>query len=141
MKFNEKLIQLRKRKGLTQQELAQEIGVSRKSIQYYEEGDRLPRRKVINRMCEVFNVSPEFILSEDERFIVAATEADGTRGRITAEQVVENVGALFAGGELSEEDKDAVMKAIQDLYWDAKNINKKYTPKKYLHAKKNDDNN
>ena len=34
--------------------------------------------------------------------------------------------------ELSENDKDAVMRALQDAYWMAKERNKeKYTPKKY----------
>lgn len=40
---------------------------------------------------------------------------------------------MFAGGELSEGDKDAVMLALQKAYWDCKEDNKKYTPKKYLH--------
>ena len=39
---------------------------------------------------------------------------------------------LFAGGTLSEQDKDAVMKALQDIYWESKARNvEKYTPKKY----------
>ena len=46
-------------------------------------------------------------------------------------QLVEEMGGLFAGGELSEDDIDGVMKAMQDLYWKAKEDNKKYTPQKY----------
>ena len=38
---------------------------------------------------------------------------------------------MFAGGELSEQDKDAVMLALQKAYWACKEDNKKYTPKKY----------
>lgn len=39
---------------------------------------------------------------------------------------------LFAGGTLSDQDKDAVMKALQDIYWESKARNvEKYTPKKY----------
>ena len=38
---------------------------------------------------------------------------------------------LFAGGELSEEDRDGVMQAMMDIYWKTKQENKKYTPKKY----------
>ena len=46
--------------------------------------------------------------------------------------MVAGVSALFAGGELSENDKDAVMRALQDAYWMAKERNKeKYTPQKY----------
>lgn len=40
--------------------------------------------------------------------------------------------ALYAGGDLSDEDKDAVMKALQEIYWQSKARNvEKYTPKKY----------
>lgn len=38
---------------------------------------------------------------------------------------------MFAGGELSDADKDAVMIALQKAYFDCKEDNKKYTPKKY----------
>ena len=58
-----------------------------------------------------------------------ATKARGMRD---AEELVAGVSALFAGGELSENDKDAVMRALQDAYWMAKERNiAKYTPKKY----------
>ena len=51
---------------------------------------------------------------------------------VCREELVAGVSALFAGGELSENDKDAVMRALQDAYWMAKERNKeKYTPKKY----------
>ena len=39
---------------------------------------------------------------------------------------------MFAGGELSDEDKTALMDEIQMLYLDSKMRAKKYTPKKYL---------
>ena len=39
---------------------------------------------------------------------------------------------LFAGGEMAEEDMDALMLAVQQAYVDAKRKNRKYTPKKYL---------
>ena len=56
----------------------------------------------------------------------------GYKGAKDAEELVAGVSALFAGGELSENDKDAVMSALQDAYWMAKERNKeKYTPKKY----------
>jgi len=45
---------------------------------------------------------------------------------------------LFAGGELNEEDKEKVFRAITEMYWKAKDNNKKYTPKKY---KKNSESN
>ena len=38
---------------------------------------------------------------------------------------------LFSGGELSQEDMDIMMKAIQDAYWIAKEKNQRFVPKKH----------
>lgn len=73
-----------------------------------------------------------FLLSEDEEFVLQAQQSYGYKGAKDAEELVADVSALFAGGELSENDKDAIMRALQDAYWMAKERNKeKYTPKKY----------
>ena len=39
---------------------------------------------------------------------------------------------MFAGGELTDDDKTAFMDEIQMLYLDSKKRAKKFTPKKYL---------
>ena len=50
--------------------------------------------------------------------------------------VLADVNALFAGGEMADEDLDVFMQAVQQAYWEVKKINKeKYTPKK--HRKEN----
>ena len=38
---------------------------------------------------------------------------------------------MFAGGALSEDAMDGVMKSIFEAYWEAREKNRKYTPKKY----------
>ena len=38
---------------------------------------------------------------------------------------------MFAGGELTDEDKLAFMHEIQSLYFDSKDRAKKFTPKKF----------
>ena len=73
-----------------------------------------------------------YLLAEDEEFVLQAQQTYGYKGAKDAEAVIADVSALFAGGQLSEQDKDAVMRALQDAYWMAKERNKeKYTPKKY----------
>ena len=56
----------------------------------------------------------------------------GSRGRQQAEQLVAELSGMFAGGELSDADKDAVMIALQKAYFDCKEDNKKFTPKSVL---------
>lgn len=54
--FAEKLKELRNTRGLTQQDLANAIGVSRSAIGNYENGDREPNFEVAETMADFFNV-------------------------------------------------------------------------------------
>ncbi|NLB80659.1 MAG: hypothetical protein GX800_03370 [Clostridiaceae bacterium] len=49
-------------------------------------------------------------------------------------ELVNGVCGMFAGGELPEEDIDAAMQIISEVYFAVKTENKKYTPKKYLYG-------
>ncbi len=115
MQFHEKLLSLRKRYSVSQTELADAVGVSRKSIQFYESGERYPRNGVLTKLAEFFNVSVEFLTSTDESY-------SDNNGAFSAANLVDEVAALFAGGSMSEEDKDLAMRVIQEAYWDSKGI-------------------
>jgi len=131
MAFNERLKEFRKQKGWSQQQLADELKVTKRTITNYEIGRSYPTKDVITRLEELFNVRIDLLMDGKEEFIAEAQERGGYRGKKGAAQLVKDVSAFFAGGELSESDKDAVMRALQEAYWDAKQENKKYTPKKY----------
>ena len=70
-------------------------------------------------------------MDDNAEFVIHASGKFGSRGQRQAEKLVKDVKALYAGGELNEEDMYAMMRAIQDAYWEAKKINRKYIPKKY----------
>ena len=132
MKFGEKVQTLRKEKHLTQAELAKAVGISTRAIQNYEINDAHPRKRdIYNKLAEIFDVDLNYLLTEDEEFISKAQEKYGRRGIKDAQELIEQVSGLFAGGEVTEETKDEVMQAIQNDYWLAKKENEKYTPKKY----------
>lgn len=133
MTFAEKFKKERVKKELTQQQVADSLGITRKMITLYEKGTSLPRtREAYKKIADFFGVDVNYLLTEDENFVVQATEKYGTRGKKQAQDLVDGISGLFAGGTLSEQDKDAVMKALQDIYWDSKARNvEKYTPKKY----------
>ena len=132
MKFNEKIKEGRLLKKYTQQNLADEIGVSARTIINYEQGVRVPRdRESYIKLAEALDLDLNYLLTEDDEFVVEAGIKYGARAAIQARNMVDKLGGLFVGGELSEDDMDAVMKSMQKFYWDAKEENKKYTPKKY----------
>lgn len=133
MTFGEKFKTQRKKNGWTQQEVAERLGVTRRMIVSYESDKALPRyRETYQKIAELFGIDVNYLLTEDREFVVEATEKYGRRGSVQAEEVIAGFSGLCAGGALSEEDKDAVMKALQDIYWESKARNvQKYTPRKY----------
>ena len=57
MNFSEHLLQLRKSKGLTQTDLALEIGVSCRAYQTYERGQRDPSLPTLIALADFYNLS------------------------------------------------------------------------------------
>lgn len=68
--------------------------------------------------------------------MLQAQQPHGYKGARQAEELVVLISALLVGGELSEPGKDAVMHALQNAYWMAKEQNtEKHTLKKYRENK------
>ena len=64
MEFNEKLQLLRRTKGISQEKLAEEIGVSRQVISKWEEGDEIPDMHGLMALSDWFNVSLDELLRD-----------------------------------------------------------------------------
>lgn len=56
---------LRKEKGMTQKQLADEMNISDKTVSKWERGQGLPDVSLLGRLAEIFNVDMEKILSGD----------------------------------------------------------------------------
>ena len=55
------LRRVRRLRGYTQQQLAQLVGVGSSTLGMYEQGRRNPKRETLHRLCEVLQVSPEYL--------------------------------------------------------------------------------
>lgn len=64
MELNERLIALRKSKGMTQETMAQALFVSRQTIYKWETGKAQPDLKKFTQICELFQVSADSLLSD-----------------------------------------------------------------------------
>jgi transcriptional regulator with XRE-family HTH domain len=65
--FGERLVTLRKAAGFTQQELAQELGVSRRMIAYYEGETQHPPTTILPRLAQALGVSADELLNGNGR--------------------------------------------------------------------------
>ena len=77
MEFNEKLQELRKQKGLTQEELAEKLYVSRTAISKWESGRGYPNIDSLRAIAKFYSVTVDELLSPDEVLTIA--EEDNKR--------------------------------------------------------------
>ena len=130
MKFAEKIRTLRVQQNKTQRETAEYCGISLRTYVSYEQDGRYPRNRAIyDKLSAFFGVDKNYLMTEAETFITQAAEQYGSSGKRQAEQLVAQLSGLFAGGELSDSDRDAVMIALQRAYFDCKKDNQKYAKK------------
>ena len=112
--------------GLSQTQLSKEVGVSARSVLAYERGEKKPRAATMAKLAKALKVSVKF-LNDDEcedpmadfdkdNYIQEARERYGSKGVRDVEKLLADNTALFAGGELSQEQKDAFFNAVMTAY-------------------------
>ena len=76
MKFNEKLVKLRKENLLSQEELAEKLGVTRQTISKWELEQTTPDMDKLSQIAKLFNVSVDELLNESDEPIKANQASD-----------------------------------------------------------------
>lgn len=96
-----KIKTLRKAKGLTQQELADAVGMSRAAIGGYETGRRNPRLPDLQKISDFFGVGLDYfgIATKDDIFDILARAKD-----------------VFASDGISKEEKENLYRELMRLY-------------------------
>ena len=124
--FEEKVLRARSELGLTQSELAEAVGVSLRTISDYEKGRKSPRQSTLLALAKALKVSTKFLSDPDcenplediekDGYIEEARERYGAAGAHDVDQLLEANKALFAGGDLSEDQKDVFFQAVMAAY-------------------------
>lgn len=96
-----KLKILRKGRKLTQEQLAEKLGVNRATISNYEIGRRLPNLNDLKRFAEFYGVGLDYfgVVSKDEMFDLLSRARD-----------------VFESDAISKEDKEEIYREIMKLY-------------------------
>lgn len=112
--LGDRLRTLRKKHGMTQQELADALGVSASTIGMYEQGRREPENSTLTAICRLFHVSSDYFLMGGPAPGDTAPNAelneviDEFRDRLLSQE-----GLMFDGVPMSDEDIAQVIRAIQ----------------------------
>ena len=70
MNFGEKLINYRKKAGLSQEALGEKLNVTRQTVSKWELGQTTPGMDDLSRMSEIFNVSVDELIKEEENQVM-----------------------------------------------------------------------
>lgn len=130
--FSKKLRELRKEKGFTQEELGRQSGISSRQIQKYESGTARPRMAQAERIAEVLETTIDNLLGKQGAAVAAFGAEYGAKAERDLIKQAEKLSAMFAGGDIPDEDMDAAFRIVLLAYAHAAEISReKYTPRKY----------
>ncbi|MCQ2740375.1 MAG: helix-turn-helix domain-containing protein [bacterium] len=103
--IGKKLRKLRKRKVMSQQELAEKVNITRSTISNYELGKRTPHLKDLQKFCKIFNVGLDYfeVKPKDE-----------------AENLLHRAKEVFESNDVSPQVKEQLYIDFMHLYLDMK---------------------
>lgn len=78
--FAVRLSEMLKKRGMTQKEFAEKVGVTETSMSRYTNGKRIPRATIITEMEKILGVSVGYLMSQETDFIemIISYTTDGT---------------------------------------------------------------
>ena len=128
--------------NMTQKDLADQVGTTVRTISSYEAAGSKPRGLNLRKLCTVLNVSEAYLLKdeiEDETYgleeapyIERARAIYGKKGATDVEQLLTQTRAMFAGGDVPEEDKELFFQAVAEAYFaNKKRASETFTRKDY----------
>ncbi|MCQ6275790.1 helix-turn-helix transcriptional regulator [Bacillus sp. V3B] len=135
--LGERIANLRKKRNLSQYDLAERLGFSRGKLANYEQGSRQPDYDTLKKIADFFDESVEYLLygekkqenahnltDKDEKDI--AKRMEEIRNDLSSED-----GLMFSGEPMSEEAIESLLEAMEYAVRQTQRINKKYIPKKH----------
>lgn len=135
--LGKRLSELRKEKGMTQEELAKALNITRSALSLYEIGKRDPDSATLKKIADFFGVSIDYLLGRTDLPNAYIPEEYKQKYKVTKrdikqyEETIKQLKAIFYNDKVSEEDKEKIFRDITEFFWEAKEKNKqKYGRKK-----------
>lgn len=119
MNFSKRLKELREKKGLSQEQLADRLNIPRSSMTNYESGDdeRIPRPKRLESIAEFFGVSVDYLLGRAETTEFSHAEKDllADIDKLSIEELIEKHVLTVDGKLATRQEIEAAISFIRLL--------------------------
>ncbi|WP_270623418.1 helix-turn-helix domain-containing protein [Streptococcus sanguinis] len=105
--FPERLKQLRKEAGLTQKQIAEKMQVGQNSYSNWEKGIRTPIKPTIEKLAEIFEVSPDYLLG--------TTDDPRTQVDIDIDEAIEK-SVAYDGKPITDNDREIIRNFLKEHF-------------------------
>ena len=114
--FGKRLKELRREKGILQDDLARDIGVSKGTVSVWERDARKPEYDTLQQLCEYFQVNLGYLLGEDvDRALIQPSDEDLSKWQKEDEQQI-IVGFVRRFLKLSPDMQEVVKQTLMAAY-------------------------
>lgn len=113
MEFKDIVRQLRKERGMTQQELADMIGLTKVTISQYETGKRKPSFEMIEALADVFHVDMNYLLGFTDKILKPAGDETDPAANKYLGVTLEEIELVEAWRHADEQTKRIVAYALK----------------------------
>ena len=97
MNLGDKILQLRKKNGLSQEQLGEKVDVTRQTISNWELGETTPNPEQLKKMSKAFNVSVDEILDNDSKEFLMNKISNTERLAGIIIKILKVIGFVFIG--------------------------------------------
>lgn len=119
--FPERLKALRTERNLTQEELSKMVNVSSKTVGAWERGTRQPSIEAITKLAEIFNVTTDYLLGQNQ----TPKWADQRDTLDLKKFIDEDAGMTYDGDNLTEEELEQLNVAFTQIFWKRRKTERK----------------
>ena len=126
-----RLKELRKAKGLTQEELLEQFNerygkrYTASSISMFENGKRIPETQSLMDFANFFGVTVDYLLGRDLQKREQSQKQQEVKKPKQLEKILQEEDLTYNGEVLTADDREKINRALELAFWDAKAKNKR----------------
>ena len=92
--YSNRIRELRKNKSLSQEQLADKLGVTKQAVSQMERGARKPSVTMLETLCDFFNVSTDYLLGKED-VTIRIVDGDGIRKLDSVNSEIERIAKII----------------------------------------------
>ena len=100
VKVGRRIAQFRKKKNMTQFELADALGISFQAVSNWERGNSMPDISRLSELAELFDVSVDDIIGKENQVVLDAARGEDVKAEDYSKEELEEAASIMKPGEV-----------------------------------------